>query len=124
MQLVPALPRWLFNEEASSSDKKEDSQQQQQPPPFLSPAAHQRVQKGLPYLSFKLFGSIDVTYYHDRGVEDLFRVAPSRYVIGLRDGQIHKIDGPTIPFELADKVRRIGFVDSIEAYFEHKQSEK
>lgn len=90
MQLIPALPRWLF------ADKKDSA----------------------PTVSFKLFGAIDVTYFHMGGNENLYRVPPSRYVIGLRDGSTFNVDGPSIPFELADKIRRIVFVATIEAYFE------
>jgi len=90
MQLLPALPRWLFVDAKDSA----------------------------PTISFKLFGAIDVTYYHLRGDENLYRNPPSRYVIGLRDGSTFNVDGPSIPFELADKIRRIAFVATIEAYFE------
>jgi len=93
MQLVPALPRWLFKE----------------PEPGSNTGAT---------ITFKLFGSIDVTYYHRRGNDDLFRVPPSRYVIVLRDGSIFNVNGTSIPFELADKIRRIVFVATIDAYFE------
>jgi len=90
MRLVPALPRWLFNEKDSK----------------------------FPTISFKLFGSIDVTYYHNRGAENLYGVPPSRYVIGFRDGSTFNIDGPSIPNYLAVKIRRVVFVGSIDAYFE------
>jgi hypothetical protein len=92
MQLVPALPRWLFAEQAD--DQK-------------------------PVIRFKLFGSIEVTYVHDRGDEDLYRTLPSRYVVGLRDGSTFKVEGPSISNDLADKIRRVAFVASIDVYFEH-----
>jgi hypothetical protein len=92
MQLVPALPRWLFAEQAD--DQK-------------------------PVIRFKLFGSIEVTYVHDRGEEDLYRTLPSRYVVGLRDGSTFKVEGPSISNDLADKIRRVAFVASIDVYFEH-----
>jgi len=91
MQLVPALPRWLFVDTKDSAPK----------------------------VSFKLFGAIDVTYFHLRGDENLYRVSPSRYVIGLRDGSTFSIVGPSIPFELADKIRRVVFVATIDAFFDH-----
>ena len=71
-----------------------------------------------PSVSFKLFGSIQVTYYHERDNEDLFRVSPSRYVIGLRDGSVFHIDGASVPARLTDKIRRVVFVASIDVYFE------
>jgi hypothetical protein len=91
MQLLPALPRWMFR----------DSGEKNKPPS----------------VSFKLFGSIDVTYYHERGMENIYRVHPTRYVVVLRDGSVFDIPGSTIPFDLADKIRRVVFVASIDAYF-------
>lgn len=90
MQLIPALPRWLFNDEGGTT----------------------------PTVQFKLFGAIDVTYYHLRGEENLYRVPPSRYVIGLRDGSTFNVIGPSIPVDLADKIRRVVFVATIDVYFE------
>lgn len=89
MQLLPALPRWLFYEEGDT-----------------------------PQIKFKLFSSIDVTYHHLRGNANLFRVPPSRYVVGLRDGSTFNVVGPSIPTELAEKIRRVVFVASIDVYFE------
>lgn len=68
-------------------------------------------------VSFKLFGAIDVTYYNlvDK---DLLNTPPSRYVIVLRDGTISHVDGASIETGLADKIRRVAFVASIEAYFQ------
>jgi hypothetical protein len=92
MQLVPTLPRWLFE------TKDEDGSEQ------------------TPKISFKLFSSIQVHYYNERSV-DLFGVVPSRYRVGLRDGSTFVVDEASIPFELADKIRRVVFVDFIEAFF-------
>jgi hypothetical protein len=89
MQLVPALPRWLFAEDDNELK-----------------------------VSFKLFGSIDVIYHHLRGDEDLFGVSPTRYVVTQRDGFVIQVEGPSINGELADKIRRVVFVSSIHAYFE------
>jgi hypothetical protein len=90
LRLIPALPRWMFRDASDTP----------------------------PNVSFKLFGAIDVTYYHDLGMIDLYRVPPSRYVIGLRDGSVFNVKGQAIPYELADKIRRVVFVDSIDVYFE------
>lgn len=95
MQLLPALPLWLFESDSDDSGVE-----------------------GLPLqISFKLFTAINVEYHNVRRT-NLFQVPPSRYEIGLRDGEIHQIQGPSIPQSLADKVRRVGFVDYIHAYFE------
>jgi hypothetical protein len=91
MQLLPALPRWLFNDSDGSLP---------------------------PHISFKLFGAIDVTYYNWRGEDDLFRLPPARYVVTLRDGNIFNIPGQSIPFKLADKIRRVVFVASIDVHFQ------
>lgn len=107
MQLLPALPRWLFS-----------SEDELPVPPSATATASSAPPNDVPKLSFKLFGAIDVTYYHLRGDEDLFRIPPSRYVIGFRDGSTFAVDGPSIPSNLADKIRRVVFVASIEAYFE------
>jgi hypothetical protein len=88
-QLLPALPRWLFNDDGDSV-----------------------------WISFKLFGAIDVTYHHRRGSEDLFRVLPSRYVVGFRDGQTVTVDNSFIVAGMADKIRRVVFVATIDVYFE------
>jgi len=96
MQLLPALPFWLFQRDDGGAVVDGD-----QP---LS-------------VSFKLFGMIQVTYYNVVE-QDLFRVPPSRYVIGLRDGSITDVDGSTIPQALADKLRRVVFADYIDVYFE------
>jgi hypothetical protein len=92
MQLVPTLPRWLFE------TKDEDGSEQ------------------TPKISFKLFSSIQVHYYNERSV-DLFGVVPSSYRVGLRDGSTFVVDEASIPFELADKIRRVVFVDFVEAFF-------
>lgn len=91
MQLLPALPRWLFDDSDATLPPK---------------------------VSFKLFGAIDVTYYNWRGEDDLFRLPPARYVVTLRDGNIFNIPGGSIPFKLADKIRRVVFVASIDVHFQ------
>lgn len=91
MRLLPALPRWFFKE-------YEDGK----PPRVI----------------FKLFGSVTVTYYHQRGTEDLYRTPPSCYQIILRDGSTFNVSGSVIPATLADKVRRVVFVSSIDVYFQ------
>jgi hypothetical protein len=89
MQLLPTLPRsWFY---AGDS--------------------------GILTVTYKLFGAIDVSYYNVRSV-DLFQIQPSRYVVTLRDGTVVEVHGPTIDTDLADKIRRIAFVASLEVYFE------
>ena len=84
MQLVPALPGWLFAKEANIIGSASET----------------------PTISFKLFGSIDVRYYKERR-GDLFQIPPYRYVVGYRDGSSFEVQGPVIPSGLADKIRRV-----------------
>ena len=93
MRLVPSLPFWLFETDS---------------PDYMG--------RQIPWVSFKLFSSINVYYYNEKRI-DLFDVAPTRYKIGFRDGSVFDVKDSVIPFELADKIRRIVFVDSIEVYF-------
>ena len=95
LQLVPALPLWLFEEGPADGDASSDLN---------------------PRVSFKLFAAIDVHYINERRT-DLFGVKPQRYRVGLRDGSIFHAEGTSISSELADKIRRVVFVDFIEAYF-------
>ena len=90
-QLIPALPRWLFN----TNDDGQTS-----------------------WISFMLFGSITVTYHHRRGAEHLYRIPPSRYVVVFRDGQTVDAEGPFVHTDIADKIRRVVFVATIDVYFE------
>ena len=91
MWLVPSLPRWLFDDSCNCGEAT---------------------------VSFKLFSSINVTYHHRRGDSNLFNTAPTRYNIVLRDGTVFRIEGPSIDSDLADKIRRVVFVATIDAYFE------
>lgn len=90
MQLTPTIPLWLFTK---TSDREHT-------------------------VSFTLFGQITVEYIHRRGNIDLCEAAPSRYIVKLRDGSLHEIDGQSLPSALADKVRRVLFVEKIEVFFE------
>ena len=98
MQLLPALPLWFFEEDSTQVSK------------------HKRDDKPL-VVEFKLFAAITVQYHNIRR-SDLFRLPPSRYEIGLRDGSTHTVNGTCISGDLADKIRRVVFVDYITAYFE------
>jgi len=95
MRLVPSLPRWMFDDTCAGGGSCGEST-----------------------VSFKLFSSIDVTYHHRRGDKDLFDTAPSRYVIVSGDGTVFRVDGPHIEAGLADKIRRVVFVATIDAYFD------
>ena len=92
MQLTPILPAWLFQPDPSAITEEQY------------------------FVNFKLFTSIDVTYYTSQ-TRDIFGVAPERYQIGLRDGSKVQFDRPTIPTHYALKIRRVVFIDYIHAYF-------
>ena len=111
MQLVPSLPLWMF--ESRDPDDPDDDKEFVRSP-FLRHSVQERP--NTPTVRFKLFSSIQVYYYNELRA-DLFGTPPSRYRIGLRDGSIFEIDGPIIGVDLADKIRRVVFVDFIEAYF-------
>ena len=93
MQLTPILPAWLFQHNPSAITEEQYY-----------------------FVNFKLFTSIDVTYYTSQA-QDIFGVAPERYQIGLRDGSKVRFDRPTIPTDYALKIRRVVFIDYIHAYF-------
>lgn len=90
MQLVPALPLWLF-------EKYPDSQQ-------------------VPQVSFRLFGSINVTY-HNTIRRDLFDIPPRQYIIKYKDGSTLSINSSTIPGDIARKIRGQQLIDGIDAFF-------
>lgn len=71
---------------------------------------------GTPRISFKLFSSIAVHYYNPKQV-DLMGTPPKRYRVGLRDGSIFEFHQSYIPSVMAEKIRRVVFVDFIEAHF-------
>lgn len=93
MQLKPVLPSWLFQEDVDAI-KPEDKY----------------------YIEFKLFTSIKVVYFAPEP-RDLFEISPKKYEIGLRDGSIVNIEGPTIPNDVALRIRRVVFIDHIHAHF-------
>ena len=97
MQLVPALPSWLFEDESSDSEPKFD-------------------EDGNHIVTFKLFASIPVTY-HNPGGRDLFGESPKKYKVTMIDGTSIDVDGPTIQTEEALAIRRVKQVESIDAYF-------
>lgn len=97
MQLVPALPLWLFKDDSENAVEAD------------------RDEEGNLIVSFKLFGTIDVTYHNSKEV-NLFGENPSSYVITMGD-TIMRVDGPTIPTDMALTIRRNVKVDSIDAFF-------
>lgn len=104
MQLLPALPLWFFqNNTATLPSKKKHHNHDNGTEPLV--------------IEFKLFAAITVQYHNLRR-SNLYRVPPNRYEIGLRDGSTHVVNGTAIPGDLADKIRRVVFVDYITAYFE------
>eukprot|EP00980_Cylindrotheca_fusiformis_P015436 scaffold4343_cov144-Cylindrotheca_fusiformis.AAC.14 len=97
MQLVPALPSWLFEDDTS----------------YLEPNFDE---DGNYIVSFKLFAKIPVTY-HNPGARDLFGESPKEYSITMTDGSNVDVKGPTIPTKTALLIRRVSQVKSIDAYF-------
>ncbi|KAL3911052.1 MAG: hypothetical protein SGILL_007437 [Bacillariaceae sp.] len=99
MELVPTLPAWLFQTHDVGSEIAVATQN-----------------SSIPQVSFKLFSSITVRY-HNEGMKDLFGLKPARYQVGLRDGSVYEYNQEFIPMEMADKIRRVVFVDYIEVHF-------
>ncbi len=95
MQLIPALPFWLFDDVDTPGSKDDDGN-------FI--------------VSFKLFSSIPVTYHNTIG-KDLFDVLPKSYMVTMEDGSTAEVDGSSIPTELAIQIRKMLGVESIEVYF-------
>jgi hypothetical protein len=100
MQLMPTLPSWLFHIHDGLADM----------------GGVMMDDDGTPRISFKLFSSINVHYYNKNKADILGR-PPKRYRVGLRDGSIFDFNQTFIPTTMAQKIRRIVFVDFIEAHF-------
>jgi len=100
MQLLPTLPRWLFHIHDGFADMDGVIMNDD----------------GTPRISFKLFSSINVHYYNKKNT-DILGTPPERYRIGLRDGSIFDFNQTYIPTTMAQKIRRVIFVDFIEAHF-------
>jgi len=96
-KLVPAIPSWLFVDEESAGD------------PILD-------EDGQYTVSFKLFGSILVTYHNPDG-SNIYGIPPNSYTITMKDGSVEEVEGESVPTDLALLIRRNVEVDSIDAYF-------
>lgn len=97
MQLIPALPIWLFEDNESGEKGSRDNE-------------------GNLVVSWKLFASIMVTYHNTLGT-DLFDVLPTKYVVTMEDKSTVEVDGSTIPTETAVQIRKLLGVKSIDVYF-------
>ena len=97
MQLVPALPSWLFEDDDTDLEPHFD-------------------ESGNHIVTFKLFSKILVTY-HNPGGKDLLGKAPNSYKVTMVDGSVVDVNGPTIQTDLAKKIRRVSTVSSIDAFF-------
>jgi len=97
MQLVPALPIWLFEDLESGSEGTRDDD-------------------GNLVVSFKLFASIMVTYHNTLGT-DLFDVLPTKYIVTMEDGSTVEVEGSNVPTETAVQIRKLLGVESIDVYF-------
>ena len=95
MQLIPALPFWLFDDVDTPGDTDDDGN-------FI--------------VSFKLFSSIPVTYHNTLG-KDLFNVLPKSYIVTMDDGSTAEVDGASIPNELAIQIRKMLGVESMDVFF-------
>uniref|UniRef100_A0A7S2MSQ6 Uncharacterized protein n=2 Tax=Helicotheca tamesis TaxID=374047 RepID=A0A7S2MSQ6_9STRA len=97
MQLVPAVPSWLFEDEEDDAPGTYDDD-------------------GNLVISFKLFRSITVTYHNSEG-KNLYGISPNGYKITKEDGEIVHVEGPVIPTEEAVAIRKVFGIASIDAYF-------
>jgi len=97
MQLVPALPSWLFE------DLDDDL-----------PGTYD--EDGNLIVTFKLFRSIIVTYHNSEG-GNLYGVSPNSYKITKDDGTSVTVDGGVIPTDEAIAIRKVFGIVSIDAYF-------
>ena len=97
--LKPAIPAWMFKDDndSNAADPTYDDE-------------------GNFTVTFKLFAHIPVTYHTPEAI-DLFDVAPVSYKVTMKDGSVESIKGAVISSALADKIRRIWGVTSIDAYF-------
>mmetsp|Transcript_18699 Transcript_18699/g.40489 ORF Transcript_18699/g.40489 Transcript_18699/m.40489 type:complete len:1240 (+) Transcript_18699:182-3901(+) len=97
MQLIPALPIWLFEDlEAGALGKRDE--------------------EGNLVVSFKLFASIMVTYHNTLGT-DLYDVEPTSYVVTMTDGSTVEVEGSSIPTKTAVQIRKLLGVETIDVYF-------
>ena len=97
MQLIPALPLWLFEDLENDAEGKRDDE-------------------GNLVVSYKLFASIMVTYHNTLGT-DLYDVSPTKYIVTMTDGSTVEVEGATIPTETAIKIRKMLGVETIDVYF-------
>jgi len=67
-------------------------------------------------IQFKLFASIVVTYHNSLGT-NLYGISPNQYIITYTDGNVVEVDDQFVPAHVADDIRRVMNVDSIDAYF-------
>ena len=88
LQLVPALPQWLFEDDDGN----------------------------LTDVRFLLFSAIEVTY-HNTNNTDLYRVKPSSYSVNFKDGASKEMVGSVIREVLAEEIRRVIYVVSIHVCF-------
>jgi len=97
MQLIPALPLWLFEDKEAGAEGTRDDD-------------------GNLVVSYKLFASIMVTYHNTLGT-DLFEVEPKSYIVTMTDGSTVEVEGSKIPTETAIQIRKLLGVETIDVYF-------
>ncbi len=113
MQLMPALPRWLF--ETPSSDES-PSIAKLPAAAVVKPVEPAMDDEKPMSLSFNLFSTIRVTYINTKKT-DLFDTFPTKYEINFSDGTVTVVDGAVIPTDLAIRIRKVVDVKTIVAYF-------
>ena len=97
MQLIPALPYWLFEDAETGAKGTRDDE-------------------GNLIVSWKLFASIMVTYHNTIGT-DLYDVLPTSYIVHMDDGSTVEVEGSSIPTDTAIMIRKLLGVESIDVYF-------
>lgn len=113
MQLMPALPLWLFEVPPSNAVP---SVAKLPATAMINPMEPADDSDKPISLNFNLFSTIRVTYVNTKKV-DLFDMLPTKYEVTFLDGTVSVITGGTVPTEIAIRIRKVVDVKSIVAYF-------
>jgi hypothetical protein len=113
MQLVPVLPYWLFE---MDDPLRADSAGGENSTVVVTTPIEKEIVDAPVSVKFKLFSSIEVTYFNPTK-KNLYGVRPKSYVVTFMDGSTEKVDGPVIPTELAKRIRKVFDTKAISAQF-------